>query len=71
MQRHTIKEVVNHSRSTGLERSEIYSACVCVYVCVCGGGGGGGFNRFHVATTLALSSAVVYTRHCSVRNKGF
>ena len=27
------------------------------------GEGGGGQNRFYVATTLALSSAVVYPRH--------
>ena len=35
MQRHTMTEIVNNSRSTALERSE-----VCVCVC----GGGGGFN---------------------------
>ena len=43
-------------------------------VCVCSGvrgrgGRGGGLNPFDVATILALSSAVVYTRH-SVRVKG-
>ena len=40
---------------------------------MCGGGGGGGeggLNRFYVATTLALSSAVVYTTHLSVCVKG-
>ena len=35
---------------------------MCVCVCV-GGGGGGNLNRFYVATIIALSSAVVYTRH--------
>ena len=29
--------------------------CVCVFVC------GGFLNRFYMATTLALASAVVYT----------
>ena len=55
MQRDTMTEIVNHSRSIALERS--------VKFCwVAGGGGGAGLNRFYVATTLALSSAVVYTR---------
>ena len=53
---------VYHSRRTAFERSvEISLECVCV----CGGGGGGGGSGgacpFYVATTLALSSAVVYT----------
>ena len=74
MQRHTMTEIVNHSRSTALERSVktlmvCMCVCVCVCVCLCGGGR---LNRFYVATTLALSSAVVCTKHfCSVRAKGF
>ena len=47
MQRHTMAEIVNHSRSTALERS--------VKTLL------GSLNRFYVATSLALSSAVVYT----------
>ena len=39
-------------------------------VCVCGGGGGG-LNRFNVVTTLALSSAVVYTKHLLSPREGF
>ena len=34
-------------------------------------GGGGCLDRFYVATTLALSSAVVYKDICSVHVKGF
>ena len=61
MQRHTMAEIVNNKRSTALERSvKTLFVCVCVWW---GGGGGGGLNRFYVATTLTLSSAVVYTRH--------
>ena len=47
-------EIVNHSRSTTLE----WSVKILLGV-----GVDGGLNRFYVATTLALSSAVVYTRH--------
>ena len=36
-----------------------------------GGGGRGGLNRFYVAITLALSSAVVYTRHLFSPRVGF
>ena len=36
-----------------------------------GGGGGGGLNRSYLATTLALSSAVVYTRHLDSPREGF
>ena len=57
MQRHTISEIVYHSRSTALERS--------VKTLL------GGFNRFCVATTLARSSAVVYTRHLFSPREGF
>ena len=65
MQRHTMTEILNHSRSIALERP------IKTLLGVRGGGGGGGgggageggLNRFYVATTLALSSAVVYTRH--------
>ena len=57
MQRHTMTEIVNHSRSTVLERS--------VKTLL------GGFDRFYVATTLALSSAVVYTRHLFSPREGF
>ena len=32
---------------------------------------GEGFNRFYVATTLALSSVVVYTRHLFSPSEGF
>ena len=51
MKRHTMIEIVNHSRSTALERS---------VKSLRGGVGGveggamGGLNRFYVATTLAL-----------------
>ena len=41
---------------------------VCVWV---GGGGGGGLNQFFVATTLALSSAVVHTRRLFSPSEGF
>ena len=62
IQNHTMTETVNHSRVTALERSvEI----------LLGGGGGGGLNRFYVATTLALCSAVVYTRHLFSPREGF
>ena len=50
MQRHTNTERVNNSRITALDRSVKYNW-------------GWGLNRFYVATTLALISAVVYTRH--------
>ena len=53
MQRHTITKIVNHSRSSALERS------VKPYW----GGEGGVLNRFYVTTTLVLSSVVIYTRH--------
>ena len=49
MQRHTMTEVVNHSRSNALEQSVKILP--------------GGLNRFYMATTLALSFAMVYTRH--------
>ena len=74
MQRHTMTEIVNHGRSTALERSvNILLKCVCV----CGGGGGGQGGgtlidfRFYMATTLALSSAMVYTRHLYSPLEGF
>ena len=38
--------------------------CVCV-------GGGGILNLFYVATTLALMSAEVYTRHLFSPREGF
>ena len=53
----TMTEIVHHSRSTALERS--------VKTLL------GGLNRFYVATTLALSSAVVYTRHLFSPREGF
>ena len=63
MQRHTMIEIVNHSRSTALGRSvKILLGGGCGGEGG-GGGSGGGLNRFYVATTLALSSAVVYTRY--------
>ena len=40
MQRHTMTEIVNHNRSTGLERSVKNLLGMCV--CVLGGGGGEG-----------------------------
>ena len=49
MQRHKITEIVNGSRNTALEQS------VKFYL--------GGLNRVYVATSIGLSSAVVYTRH--------
>ena len=61
MQRQTMIEIVNHSRSTALERS----------VRILLGEGGGGLNRFYVAITLALRSAVVYTRHLFSPREGF
>ena len=54
MQRHTVTEIVNHSRSTALERS------VKKYITKLGWGG---INQFYVARALAISSAVVHTRH--------
>ena len=61
MQRHTMTEVVNYSTSTALERS----------VKILLGGGRGCLNRFYVITTLALSSALVYTRHLFSPREGF
>ena len=67
--RHTIAEIVNYSRITALERS--VKIFLDVRVCVWGGGGEEGVvNLFYVATTLALSSAVVYTRPHAVHMKG-
>ena len=68
MQRHTVTEIVNHSRSTALKWS--------VKIYWVGGGrgswvGGGLLNRFYVATILALSSALVYTRHLFSPREGF
>ena len=66
MSRHTMAVIVNHSKSTALERS--------VKILLGeggGGGGGGGLNRFYVTTTLALSFAVVYTRHLFSPREGF
>ena len=62
MQRHTMTEAVNHSKSTALERS---------IKILLGREGEGGLNRFYVATTLALSSAVVYTKHLFSSREGF
>ena len=58
MQRHTVTEIVNHSRSTALERSV---KALLGWLGV--GAGGGDLNRFYLATTLVLSSTVVYTRY--------
>ena len=55
MQRHSMTEIVNHNRSTALERS--------VKILRGEMGWAGGLYRFYVATTVALSSAVVYTRY--------
>ena len=57
MQGHAIKEIVNHSRSTILERSGKYYR-------------GREWGAYE-ATTLALSSAVVYTRHLFSPREGF
>ena len=57
MQRHTMTDIVNHSRNIALERS--IKALL------------GGLNQSYVATALVLSSTVVYTVICSVRVKGF
>ena len=65
MERHTMTEIVNHSRSTVLERS---------VKTLLGGVGWeevGDFNRFYEATTLALSSVVVNTRHLFSPREGF
>ena len=65
MERHTMTEIVNHSRSTALEWS------VKTLLEGVGWEGVGGFNRYYVATTLALSSAVAYTRHLFSPREGF
>ena len=58
IQRHTMTEIVNQSRSTALERS--------VKTLL------GGFNLFYMTITLALlSSAMVYTRHLFSPGEGF
>ena len=57
MQRHTIIKIVNHSRSTALEQS-VKNLLF-------------GLNQFYAATTLALSSTVVYTRHLFSPREGF
>ena len=62
MQRHTVTETVNYSRSTAWERSVKY------YL---GWEVGGGLNRFYMVTTLALSSAVAYTRRLFSPREGF
>ena len=49
MQRHTMTKILNHSRSTALERSAKNFT--------------GRLKSVYVVTILALSSAVVYTRH--------
>ena len=63
MQRHTMTEIVNHNRSNALKRSveTLWRWWWWWW----------GFNRFYVATTLALSSALVNTTQdiCSVRVK--
>ena len=53
MQRHTMTEIVNHSRSIALESSVKT------------------LNRCYMATTLALTSAVVYTRYLFNPREGF
>ena len=70
MQRHTMVEIINNSRSTALERS----VKTLLGVSLGGGGGWGGEGRYSIlcATTLALSSVVIYTQDiCSVRVRGF
>ena len=62
MQRHTMTEIVNQSRSTALERS--------VKILLGGGRGRGRLNRFYVTKTLALCSAIVYTRQLSSSREG-
>ena len=59
-------EIVNHSKSTALEWSVNFLLGLEGV-----GGGGGGFNRFYVATTLAISSAIVYTRDLFSPRDGF
>ena len=54
----------NHCRSMVLERSVKYYWGRGVVE-------GGGLNRFYVATTLAVSSARVYTRHLFSPREGF
>ena len=49
MQIHTMTEIVTFNRRTAMERP--------VKILL------GVLNRFYVATTLALSSALLYTRH--------
>ena len=48
------QDILNHSRSTALERS------VKLLLGWGEGAGAGGLNSFYIATTLALSFAVVY-----------
>ena len=57
MQRHTMTDTVN----AALERSVKYGGWV---------GGEGGLDRVYLATTLALSSAVVYTSHLFSPSEG-
>ena len=73
-------EIVNHSRSTAMELSVkilqcvcvCLSVCLCLWVCVCVCGWvGGGRLGFYVATTLAVSSAVVCTRFLFSPREGF
>ena len=61
MQRHTMTEIVNHSRSTALKQSAVKHK-------LGEGGLGGGLNRFYVTTNRALVSAVVgfLTHQCNI-----
>ena len=59
------RQIVNHSRSTALERAVKYYWGWRERGWVGGGGGAGGWglNRFYIAKTLALSPAVVHIKH--------
>ena len=59
MWRHTMTEIVNHSNSRSTALEQLINILL------------GDLNRFYVATSLALSSAVVDTRHLLSPREGF
>ena len=71
MQTHTMTEIVNYSRCIALKRSLKILRGGMRLGGWGWGGGGGRLNRFYVATTFTLSSAVVYPRHLFNPRVGF